>query len=109
MVTLARELRMDHHSFSAARLQRNLCGPYLSEETESGHVRCYLQIARTRIPVDVPADVLAGHRLLGNKDAIVLRLPGEAAVRVNATPILTEKQQTAADRWIAEMEDFDRF
>lgn len=109
MVTMARKLTMDQQSFSASRRQRDLCGPYLGEETGLDRVRCYLQIADRSVAVDVPAELIRAHRFVLGHDQIVLRVPGEAVASVEVLPILTEKQQRTTNRWIAEMEDFDRF
>ena len=86
----------------------DLRGSYPGEDLYRGRTRCILQIGRTNLPVDIPAEVLEKHRMV-RADEIVLRIPGEEMLPVQAAPILSEAQQKNADRWIAEMQDFDRF
>jgi hypothetical protein len=109
MITLARNLRLDRESQSHARPGMDLCGPYACEHIESEHVRCNLRIAGTNVAVDLPAETLARHRQSGAQDEVVLQIPGEEFVPVETLPHLGRKQRRQAARWIAEMENFDRF
>lgn len=86
----------------------DLRGSYPGEELYRARTRCVLQIGRTNLPVDIPAEVLEKHRMI-RCDEVVLRIPGEEMLPVEAAPFLSEAQQKSADCWIAEMEDFDRF
>jgi hypothetical protein len=109
MIAMMKEHRMDQHFRNRPRFPTNLCGPYVSDESESFEVRCDLQIARAHVAVEIPADVLRKYRLSGGLGEIVLRIPGEEPAPVNNTPPLTEKQRKTATAWSAEMHDFDRF
>lgn len=109
MIALMKEPRMDQQFRNRQRFSIDLCGPYAADECESRDVRCDLQIERTHLVVDIPAEVLRRHRLAGSSGDIVLRIPGEPTVPVNAAPPLTEKQRKSAAAWSAEMHDFDRF
>lgn len=109
MMTLTKELSMHQPSFDRVRRQKDLCGPYISDAGESRPVRCYLQIAGSTVAVDVPSDVLGMRRVVGPRDEVVLRVPGEELAAVEVRPIQTKREQRMANQWIAEMEDFDRF
>ena len=109
MMTLTKELTMEQPSFDRIRLQRDLCGPYIADARDSRPIRCHLQIAHSTIAVDIPAEILGAHRLLGGHDDVILRVPGEEIASVEIRPIQSKREQQLANRWISEMEDFDRF
>lgn len=108
MIALTRKFSMNQEIRNRRRLPMDLCGPYVCDEADSRPVRCYLQIARANVAVDIPADLLS-KRSLGGQGGIVLHLPGERVVSVEAAPILSERDQKTANSWSTEMEDFDRF
>ncbi len=114
MFALIKEPRMNQQSRKQQRRNRcrftlDLCGPYVFDEVDARHVRCYLQINHTEVAVDIPAEVLRKHRLLGESSEVVLCVSGEHPVPVDVWPILTDSQRKTAASWSAEMGDFDRF
>ena len=108
MVTLTKDFTMTRSSRNRDHHGPDLRGSYLGDDLPGGRVRCELQIARTRVSVEIPAEVLERQRLPGMNE-IVLRVPGERLLPVEPAPLLSEAQQRIADRWILEMQDFDRF
>jgi len=114
MFALTKESRMDQSSRNPqhrnrVRLPLDLCGPYVFDEMDAHHVRCYLEINHTTLAIDIPAEVLRQHRLLGDSSEVVLRVTSEQRVPVEVRPILTDSQRKTAAGWSAEMGDFDRF
>jgi hypothetical protein len=109
MIAMSKEHSMDQQFRNRRRFPIDLCGPYAGDECEGNEVCCDLEIARSHVAVDIPAALLRKYRLQGGDSEIVLRIPGEQRFRVNATPLLTDKQQKSAAGWSAEMHDFDRF
>lgn len=108
MTTLMKECTMAFPSRDCDEGFMNRGRSELDDRSRGGRVRCMLKIARTNLPVDLPLEVLEKFRLLRSGE-IILRLPGGEIVPVTTRPVLTDAQQRAADRWVAEMEDFDRF
>ncbi len=108
MIALMNRFSMNQEIRNRRRLPLDLCGPYVGDDLDSRVVRCYLQIARTSVAVDIPADLLHKHRL-GGRGGVVLHLPGERMARVETAPLLTDSEQKLANGWSSEMEDFDRF
>jgi len=114
MFALTKEPRMDQSSRNPqhrnrVRLSLNLCGPYAFDEIDARNERCYLEINHTELAIDIPAEVLRQHRLLGDSSEVVLRVASEQRVPVEVRPILSDKQRKSAAGWSAEMGDFDRF
>jgi hypothetical protein len=114
MFALTKESRMDQSSRKPQHRNRvclplDLCGPYVFDEIDTRHVRCFLQMNHTELAIDIPAEVLRQHRLLGDSSEVVLRICGEQTVALEVQPILTDSQRKTAAGWSAEMGDFDRF
>jgi len=108
MIASMPRFTMSQEISNRRRLPLDLCGPYVGDEVDTRNVCCLLQIARTNVAVDIPADLLHKHRL-GGQGGVVLHLPGERMVRVETAPLLTDNEQKLVNGWSAAMEDFDRF
>lgn len=108
MIALMKELNMNQEHPRRRRFPINVRGSYAGEGTESGSARCFLQIGRTQIAVDVPAHVLRRYRR-GGQEGIVLHLPNERVVPIEARSVLSESERRMAREWYNEMQDFDRF
>ena len=106
MITMMREPRMNRDLHNRRRFSVDLCGPYVCDDADTRPVRCYLKIAGNDIAIDIPAEALESRRQ-GSRE-IALQLPGER-VTLLAAPVVSEKEQSAANAWSVEMEDFDRF
>jgi hypothetical protein len=104
MIALQKELSMDRQR----RFSADLCGPYLGEEFDARQVRCWLQVGQASVSVLLPSDVLREPSYL-DRNPIVLRVPNQRSLPVEAQAILTESQQKRARGWTAEMEYLDRF
>lgn len=89
------------------RFATNLIGPYACDEVDDAQVTCYLEIADTRLVVDIPADVLKDYRL--SNGHVTLRIPGERVIPIKTAKALTDREQRLASGWSSEMADFDRF
>ncbi|HUG89601.1 MAG TPA: hypothetical protein VML55_02125 [Planctomycetaceae bacterium] len=108
MVTLTKDFTMTRPSRNRDPRTLDLRGSYFADDLSDGRVRCRLQIGRMNVPVEIPAEVLERHQMFEAVD-IVLHVPGEKLLPVETAALLSEAQQRVADRWIAEMRDFDRF
>ena len=106
MIALMKELSMTQEHPRRRRFPIGARRPF-DCEAASLTERCYLQIGRAQVPVDVPADVLRKHRRDG--EAILLRVPSEHTIPVEETPLLSSREERLAREWWTEMEDFDRF
>lgn len=91
--------------FNRRRLILDFCGPYVGDDIEPRDVRCYLQIARTNVAVDISPELLRS----AARGGVVLHLPEERMVPVETAPLVTDNEQKLASGWLSEMEDFDRF
>ncbi|HET6881999.1 MAG TPA: hypothetical protein VFI31_17665 [Pirellulales bacterium] len=92
---------------SRQRFALDLCGPYACDEIQETSVPCYLELGRTRVAVNLPAELVERCRAV--KPSFVLRLPGDRTVPVETARLLTEEERQTANGWSAEMADFDRF
>lgn len=108
MIVSTREFSMSQEIRNRRRLPLDLCGPYVGDEIDSKQVRCYLQIARSNVAIDLPANLVDKYRIDGI-GKVVLHLPGERVVPVETAPLRSESEPKTADGWSLEMEDFDRF
>ena len=107
MVDLTKELSMNQEHPRRRRFPNGARRP-LNYEADSCTARCYLQIGGAQVPVDVPARALRKHERDGD-ETILLRVPGEHVIPVEAAPLLSKREQSLAREWWTEMEDFDRF
>jgi len=108
MVAMKKEFAMSQRFGSRQRFATNLCGPYACDEIDETRVTCYLEIAHSRLAVDIPASLVEQCRA-GAQGDIFLRLPGQRVAHVEPAPLLSDAEQKAAKGWSAEMSDFDRF
>jgi hypothetical protein len=108
MIAFMKESRMSQRIGNRRRFALDLCGPYACDEMEDTRVPCYLEIAGANVAVEIPSRLIEQHRLRG-AGGIVLHLPGERLPLITSPAKLSETEQKAANGWLAEMEDFDRF
>ncbi|MBW3542827.1 MAG: hypothetical protein KY476_21400 [Planctomycetes bacterium] len=105
-------IRSQHFAPNSTALDRHsLLEPYETHpfgNVFAGRVRCVLQIGRSNLPIDLPAEILEKHRMLA-ADEVRLRIPGEEELAVDVVPLLSSAQQRTSDAWLREMQDFDRF
>lgn len=106
MIALRKEFAMSQRFGSRQRFATDLCGPYACDEINDSRVTCYLEIAQTRLAVDVPFDLVEQCR--NGMHTINLRMPGQH-VAVEPARLLSDREQKTARGWTAEMTDFDRF
>ncbi|MBW3597430.1 MAG: hypothetical protein KY475_09160 [Planctomycetes bacterium] len=103
MISLAKEFTMNRSSLNS--LGPDSRGVLLGVRSSAELIPCFFEVSRTRMPIQVPAQLLSEHRRSGLGD-IVLTVAAEARpVRERAAL----PQQREANQWLAEMEDFDRF
>lgn len=69
-------------------------------------VACHLCAGGARFPVELPAHAV---RLFEAADPLVLVHPSGSSIPIIPVRSLTESEQRIADRWLSEMQDFNRF
>ncbi|MGH7134285.1 MAG: hypothetical protein ACREHD_01010, partial [Pirellulales bacterium] len=79
---------------SRQRFALDLCGPYACDEIQETSVPCYLELGRTRVEVNLPAELV--ERCRAGKPKLALRLPGDRTVPVESARLLTVEERQAA-------------
>ena len=108
MIALAEEFAGNRSNINGGCARLDARGIMRNRYVQEEVIPCYLEIGRTRMPIDVPAHVLAEHRRSGETD-VVLTVATEEPRTIRKTTTLTRQQQHEANCWLAEMQDFDRF
>jgi hypothetical protein len=108
MIALAEEFAVNRSNLNGGCARLDSRGMLRNGHLNVEIVPCFLEIGRTRMPIDVPAHVLAEHRRGGDSD-VVLTVATEEPRTICMTRTLTRQQQHETNCWLAEMQDFDRF